>query len=397
SSEWTKPVVRATLDAVAAMSSAAALVRPRRAPTREVARPPRAAAPDTSAELEVDPRLAPRPRPRPRPVSAVQPAGSVPPVRVPRPTPMPRPASATPPESDESAAATRPAGARAAHTEPAGERASVVDTVDGGPAATELGAPIATLDAGTGALRADGTSGPLRAPLPVRRRYLVVVGALALLVGGMSAWIVFGPSSTATTTNPGTTAQASAAATAATPTPRSGDTPPAAPQRGVDAPESTSPPAPVATVGVVEVRAVDGAQVEIDGAVAGTAPYTAQLNPGSHTVKITAPGYAAWEETIEVGVGDNPMIDAKLKPAGKRKPGAPAKAESPGTTPPVEPDEPELPSEPLPDKPPPLQSDFPPPTTPKKPPPPPPPAPEPGSSPFLPTSPGAKDDGLMPN
>jgi hypothetical protein len=43
-----------------------------------------------------------------------------------------------------------------------------------------------------------------------------------------------------------------------------------------------------------------------------------------------------------------------------------------------------------------LQSDFPKPDTPKKPPPPP-PAPEPGSSPFLPTSPGAKDDGLMPN
>ncbi len=399
SSEWTKPVVRATLDAVAADASAAALARPRRSPTREVARPPRAAAPDASAELEVDPAVAKMPRPRPRPVSAVQPAGAVPPVRVPRPTPLPRPVPARAvPESDESAAATRPAGARAAHTEPAGERASVVDTVDGGPASTELGAPIATLDAGTGALQAEGTSGPIRAPLPVRRRYLVVVGALALLVGGMSAWIVFGPSSTpATGARDG--APVAGAAAAAQPARREpgGPAAPRSDDRSTAASPSSpeAPIAPTAAIGVVEVRAIEGAQVEIDGTVVGNAPHRAELSPGTHTVKITAPGYAAWEETIEVGSGDNPMIDARLKPAGKRKPGA-TKPDPSVAAPAEEPDEPPPPSEPLPVKPPPLQSDFPKPDTPKKPPPPP-PAPEPGSSPFLPTSPGAKDDGLMPN
>jgi len=43
-----------------------------------------------------------------------------------------------------------------------------------------------------------------------------------------------------------------------------------------------------------------GAALEVDGVVAGIAPYSAELAPGPHTIVATAKGYAPVERTIEV-------------------------------------------------------------------------------------------------
>ena len=128
------------------------------------------------------------------------------------------------------------------------------------------------------------------------------------------------------------------------------------------------------------VRAIAGARVEIDGVDAGAAPLQTALTVGSHVVRIIAPGHAPWEQTIEVVGGQNPIVEARLRAVKKRKPSADGGE--------VEPDdggEPDAPSEPLPEKKPPIKPTASPTTEVPKPRPPPPPAPEPTRDPFLPT------------
>jgi hypothetical protein len=66
------------------------------------------------------------------------------------------------------------------------------------------------------------------------------------------------------------------------------------------------------TMGSVEVRALEGARVEIDGEDRGTAPVSLDLPPGEHTVKVTAPGYYPWKTTLDVTPGVNAAVRAEL-------------------------------------------------------------------------------------
>jgi PEGA domain-containing protein len=299
-----------------------------------------------------------------------------------RPTPaLPRPRTLPEPQ----ASSTQPAAA------------IVVDpgnTMPAGP--TELGVALPIADAGTGRLLGERDSGPLLTSngLGVPRRWLVAIGALALVVGGLAAWIVFMPSGTSTTT---TVASASTSNAATTPS--------ASAAKLGEAPRAPGEPI-AASKGAIDVKAIDGARIEVDGVEVGAAPMRVDLGVGTHEVKITAPGYAPWTQTVEVASGDNPIVEARLQssettsaPAivpstspsksGGRKKGKGVRAED---LPPPPSDDEEISDEdappdepPLPDKPLPGPAT---PTVKKPPPPPPPPAPEPKSSPdpFLPTT-----------
>jgi hypothetical protein len=178
-------------------------------------------------------------------------------------------------------------------------------------------------------------------------------------------------------------------------------------------------------MGAIEVRAIEGARIEIDGVEVGAAPKRIELGVGSHEVRIVAPGYAPWTETIEIGSGDNPAIEARMSASGDvaavgaatsgrgtgvgaapksgaatKKKGKGVRADDLPPPPSVDDDEPassdddeDLPPAPLlPDKPDPVAPQ------PRKPPPPP-PAPDPKrqDDPFLPTTPKPSSDPLLPS
>ncbi len=129
---------------------------------------------------------------------------------------------------------------------------------------------------------------------------VAVAGLAALALGGLSAFLVFG--GTETTTEPAATV---AAAPPTTP-------PRAAPE---DAERPVAPPSadePPATVGTVEVRAREGARVEVDGEDRGQAPVELELPLGEHRVRVTAPGHYPWESTIDVTPGANGAVRAEL-------------------------------------------------------------------------------------
>lgn len=66
------------------------------------------------------------------------------------------------------------------------------------------------------------------------------------------------------------------------------------------------------------VASVAGATVDIDGIRKGTSPFSVEdLDPGTHFVTVTAPGYAPWQQTVTLFVGDNPEVIAELGQAGK--------------------------------------------------------------------------------
>ncbi|MBK8714336.1 MAG: serine/threonine protein kinase [Deltaproteobacteria bacterium] len=363
SSEWTKPVVRS--DAVVEPAEQLPLEPSASLSAAPLPRPHRPSGPDISG---VQPR--------------VQPTGAVPPVRVPtqpvteRRNSEPLAAANARPENDDDDGVVEVLESGIEELEPEIEPEVIADAGQGG--VRELGAPVAIVDGGTGALRAE--SRPLPTALPVRRRYLVVVGICALLVGGMSAWILFAPPRTSPTTVAAAEAGLGAAEAA-----RPDDAGGAQPNADADAPVDHAP-IPItgaALRGRVAVRGPVGARVVVDGVDVGATPLDAMIVPGTHTIEVNAPGHAPWRESVDVVEGDNPIIDAKLKPYKKRPTAAPKDASAA----PVDEEEPEPVSEPLPDKPPPLKRQQPPlldgPT--KKPPPPPDP-----SAPFLPTAP---DDG----
>ena len=64
------------------------------------------------------------------------------------------------------------------------------------------------------------------------------------------------------------------------------------------------------------MRAIEGARIEIDGVAVGVAPKRVELGVGKHELRIVAPGYAPWTETIEIVSGDNPTIEARLDASG---------------------------------------------------------------------------------
>lgn len=114
---------------------------------------------------------------------------------------------------------------------------------------------------------------------------VAMAGLAALVLGGLSALLVLGGGDEDEST-PAVSAPADGAA-------------------GDDA-------ATPADAGMVEVRAVEGARVEIDGEDRGEVPVSVELPLGEHRVKVTAIGYHPWQTTIDVKPGANAAVKAEL-------------------------------------------------------------------------------------
>jgi hypothetical protein len=56
-----------------------------------------------------------------------------------------------------------------------------------------------------------------------------------------------------------------------------------------------------------------GADITIDGSYVGNTPTLIKLNPGAHTIKLTLPGYASWERSIETAAGESRNFAATLE------------------------------------------------------------------------------------
>ncbi|MEM9454440.1 MAG: protein kinase [Myxococcota bacterium] len=126
---------------------------------------------------------------------------------------------------------------------------------------------------------------------------VAVAGLAALVLGGLTAWLVLDGG------DPPSEAAMPAVAVSA-PGPDAVAAPAASPE-----PVEQSP---VADVGTVEVQAIDGARVEIDGDDRGEVPISVELPLGKHRVKVTAPGYHPWQTTIDVKPGANAAVTAEL-------------------------------------------------------------------------------------
>jgi hypothetical protein len=110
------------------------------------------------------------------------------------------------------------------------------------------------------------------------------------------------PASPAATTPSGAPKPAvQAEATSAVP-PGTPSTSPAAPQRSVAVPPAASEPSPrpsAALSGTITVTATQQANVDLDGERKGMTPRSLKNLPlGSHTVRVTRPGYAPQEQTV---------------------------------------------------------------------------------------------------
>jgi serine/threonine protein kinase len=186
------------------------------------------------------------------------------------------------------------------------------DDVDAAARPSERIAPTAPSDPmATDAL---GPMTPMLAPAPqpaadgMRWGAMVAVaGLLALTLGGLTAYLVLSGDepAPAAATGPSASVQASAAAKGAT-----------VADSGAKAAVPEAPPPPEANpgVGMVEVRALAGARVEVDGEDRGEAPVPLELPVGEHRVRVTAPGHYPWQTTIDVAAGANAAVKAELVP-----------------------------------------------------------------------------------
>ncbi len=350
SSEWTKPVLKPAsgeAPADASTTEAATVMRARPTTTSQpvVAANPAKAASDRSGP--------PKPPSKPNPTGAVRrptPEQLKPPVRRPTPTlPAMKSTGIPTPVSDrQGSRASAPRGSGPISTTlpppaprrpprprmatgssdsipamPSLAKPIVVPVVPKTPVATPIAddaarvletSPVGLHD--TGPTPADGGlfDREERRPslLPVPRRMLVAFGVGLVTLGALLAWVIFVPPDGGSAT----TVAASAAPTAAA-SPKSTSPSTAPPVPSPTSPAAPSPtgeaPAPDAQQGAVEFKAIAGARVEVDGVDMGPAPLTAPLPVGTHRVKITAPGYVPWEETIDIVEGDNPALEPRLK------------------------------------------------------------------------------------
>jgi serine/threonine protein kinase len=137
-----------------------------------------------------------------------------------------------------------------------------------------------------------------------------------------------------------------------------------------------------APLGKVEITTRPAANLSIDGVGAGTTPYTGKLAVGSHTVRISARGYAPWEGTIEVKADGTPPISVQLKGKGPGHKGDPEPTTADPT--PTKPDPTPAKPDPTPAKPDPKPDPTPAADPPK-----------PKKDPFLPTKPGSGDSDVF--
>ncbi|MEJ2211045.1 MAG: DUF5107 domain-containing protein, partial [Anaerolineae bacterium] len=57
-----------------------------------------------------------------------------------------------------------------------------------------------------------------------------------------------------------------------------------------------------------------GAQVSVDGLRSGTTPISVELPAGTHTVEVQAPGYESLIQTVDLGAGQEVVLDSQLAP-----------------------------------------------------------------------------------
>jgi hypothetical protein len=76
-----------------------------------------------------------------------------------------------------------------------------------------------------------------------------------------------------------------------------------------------SPPAPRSTGTVSVTSAPDHALVYTDGNYQGKAPLTVTLYPGSHTFRVSLPGYTDYSSSVYVNANTNQRLNAAMVPA----------------------------------------------------------------------------------
>lgn len=59
----------------------------------------------------------------------------------------------------------------------------------------------------------------------------------------------------------------------------------------------------------------DGAEITVDDKYMGSTPSSLRLTAGDHKIKLTKPGFNAWERTMTVSEGETARIDASLEKA----------------------------------------------------------------------------------
>ena len=70
----------------------------------------------------------------------------------------------------------------------------------------------------------------------------------------------------------------------------------------------------VPTDAILEISSVpEGAEIEIEGAFAGTKPRTKRLSPGEYKIKITKSGYKSWERKIQVAAQEEIPLAVELE------------------------------------------------------------------------------------
>jgi len=149
--------------------------------------------------------------------------------------------------------------------------------------------------------------------------FVALAGLLALSLGGLSAYLILGDDDD-TPSTPATSPSSSPVAEV---------TPPA---KGPAEPSVVAEPEtpPASGSGRVEVRALAGARVEVDGEDRGEAPVPLDLPVGEHRVRVTAPAHHPWQTTIDVKAGANAAVTAELVPMAADAP--PPEPKGPGET-----------------------------------------------------------------
>ena len=80
-------------------------------------------------------------------------------------------------------------------------------------------------------------------------------------------------------------------------------------------------PAEAALASVTVKTTAEGAAVEVDGVVIGTAPGVFQVRPGAHEVRVTKEGYATWEKTVDFTDGLALLVPLELSGTGLARKG----------------------------------------------------------------------------
>ena len=117
---------------------------------------------------------------------------------------------------------------------------------------------------------------------------------------------------------PGATPTAPITAPAAAPNAEPSAAPPA-PSSDAAAPASPSTVVPASPTAVPDAFASvqlssdpTGAEITIDGNYAGNTPSLIKLRPGTHSIRMTMPGYASWVRSIETAAGESRNFAATL-------------------------------------------------------------------------------------